>query len=33
MHKVDENVAIEDVEKLTEIYLHILEAYFDAKLG
>jgi succinyl-diaminopimelate desuccinylase len=33
MHKVDENVAIKDIEKLTEIYLHILESYFDAKLG
>ena len=30
MHKVDENVAIADIEKLSDIYLHILEAYFDA---
>ena len=30
MHKVDENVAVEDIVKLSDIYLHILEAYFDA---
>jgi len=29
MHKVDEHVATDDIVKLTEIYLRVLETYFD----
>ena len=32
MHKVDENVAIADILQLSNIYEHILESYFNAKL-
>ncbi|HEU4826549.1 MAG TPA: succinyl-diaminopimelate desuccinylase [Dongiaceae bacterium] len=32
MHKVDENVAIADILRLSDIYEHILENYFHAKL-
>ncbi|MGH6894054.1 MAG: succinyl-diaminopimelate desuccinylase [Dongiaceae bacterium] len=32
MHKVDENVAIADIQQLSEIYERILESYFNAKL-
>jgi succinyl-diaminopimelate desuccinylase len=28
MHKVDEHVATDDIVKLTEIYLSVLETYF-----
>jgi len=30
MHKVDENVAVRDIEQLSAIYEHILDAYFRA---
>jgi hypothetical protein len=30
MHKVDENVAVTDIEQLSAIYEHILDAYFRA---
>ena len=29
MHKTDESVAIEDLEALTEIYLRVLDRYFQ----
>ncbi|MDP2700269.1 succinyl-diaminopimelate desuccinylase [Thalassospira sp.] len=29
MHKVDEHAMVEDIEKLTEIYIKILNSYFD----
>jgi succinyl-diaminopimelate desuccinylase len=32
MHKVDENVAIADILRLSDIYERILESYFHAKL-
>ena len=32
MHKVDENVAIADILQLADVYEHILDSYFDAKL-
>jgi succinyl-diaminopimelate desuccinylase len=32
MHKVDENVAIADILRLSDIYEHILDSYFNAKL-
>jgi succinyl-diaminopimelate desuccinylase len=28
MHKVDENVALSDIERLSAIYEHILDRYF-----
>jgi succinyl-diaminopimelate desuccinylase len=30
MHKVDERAGIADIEALTEIYRHILDAWFEA---
>lgn len=30
MHKVDENVALADLEQLTQIYERVLAAFFDA---
>ena len=29
MHKVDERVQIEDIEKLTDIYDRVLDSFFD----
>ena len=31
MHKVDERTRIDDINKLSEIYLEMLEAYFHRK--
>ncbi len=29
MHKIDEQVAVEDIDSLTDVYMHILNSFFD----
>ena len=29
MHKVDEQVAVEDIDALTDVYTHILHSFFE----
>jgi acetylornithine deacetylase/succinyl-diaminopimelate desuccinylase-like protein len=29
MHKIDEQVAVEDIDALTDVYTHILHSFFE----